>query len=104
MNGGRPTHLIAACTLTISVLLGFSGFAQASAPAEPPGMSAKTPFRPDRPVSNHIGARPGEGPGGTEIRIKGYVAGGVCRFHGVSFDFVDANGVRTSLGSVNPGG
>jgi hypothetical protein len=55
-------------------------------------------------VSDRIGVRPAEGPGGTEIRVNGYVHGGICRFRGVSFDFVDANGTRTSLGSVSVGG
>src|SRR5439155_20660993 len=59
---------------------------------------------PARGETNYIEVRPVQGPAGTQVKVRGYVARGTCPNNpNVTLVFVDANKVYFGLGSV-PGG
>jgi hypothetical protein len=88
-------------TLLIGNALGNAGLAAAS--AGPAGDNGIT-FRALHPYTDSITTRPDSGPGGTEVRVRGFVSGGNCpQNRNVTLRFVDHAGMDTFLASV-PGG
>src|SRR5438093_5601230 len=98
---GSKTISVIGAMLLLGAVLGIGGSAGASTrPQVRATASIQASERSTEIAAAHIKVRPAQGPGGTEVRVRGRVSAGCW----VNLDFIDANGSESGLGRVPPGG